>query len=111
MTAQPGGDKPPGPAEVGPGLPSWRRLGEFIRNVLSLEHTVEVLKKDNRELHARLNALQRQFDDQAGQLKTLMEFVRGALDDRIEGRIRRALEERDPSAAKLGRKGAPRRDG
>ena len=46
-------------------------------------------------LQQRVEGLQRLSDDQAGQIKVLMEFVRGALDDRIEGRIRRALDERE----------------
>ena len=102
MTAEPGGEKPQKSPE-GSALPTWRRIGEFIRNVLTLERTIEALKKDNQRLDERVDILQRQVDDQTGQLKVLMEFVRGALDDRIESRIRRALDERSLSAAKATR--------
>ena len=31
-------------------LPSWRRIGEFVRNILRLERSVEALSVENREL-------------------------------------------------------------
>lgn len=84
------GPKPP--SEIGSEAPSWRRVGQFVRNLLTLESSVERLRADNRDLKQRLDALQRQVDGQAGQLATIMEFIRGAFDDRIESRIRQALE-------------------
>ena len=46
------GDPPP---EQGPGLsktksqlPSWKKIGEFVANVMRLERSVETLKEDNR---------------------------------------------------------------
>jgi predicted RNase H-like nuclease (RuvC/YqgF family) len=71
-------------------LPSWRRIGEFIRNILRLERSVEALKKENRELEQRVGTLQRQVDEQAGQLRVLSDFVSKALDERVESRAEEA---------------------
>jgi len=72
------------PAEWNDEILSWRRFGEFVRNILRLERSVEALKKENAELDARFAALQRQFDEQTGQLAVLLEFVNKALDERVE---------------------------
>ncbi len=71
---------------------SWRRVGEFIRNILRLERSVEALKKENTELDKRVRTLQRQVDEQAGQLKVLLDFVNKALDERAEEASIRAFE-------------------
>ena len=71
-------------------LPSLRRIGEFVRNILRLERSVETLKKENTELDERVSTLQRQVDEQAGQLKVLIDFVNKALDERIDSRAEQA---------------------
>lgn len=71
-------------------IPSWRRIGEFVRNVLRLERSVEALKQENAELNQRVGALQRQVDEQAGQLKVLVDFVNNALGERIDSRAEEA---------------------
>jgi predicted RNase H-like nuclease (RuvC/YqgF family) len=82
---------PPAPLEKSEqDLLSWRRFGEFIRNVLRLERSVEALKKENGELDQRIKALQRQFDEQTGQLKVLADFVNKALDERVESQAEEA---------------------
>lgn len=69
---------------------SWRRLGEFIRNILRLERSVETLKQQNIELDRRVATLQRQVDEQAGQLRVLLDFVNKALDERVDTRAEEA---------------------
>ncbi|MGH7935393.1 MAG: hypothetical protein ACREF8_00090, partial [Chthoniobacterales bacterium] len=70
------GDPPP---EQAPGqsktewqLPSWKKIGEFVANVMRLERSVETLKEENRKLQDQVSRLQREADDQAGQLKVLL---------------------------------------
>ena len=91
---------------------SWRRFAEFIRNVLRLERSVEALKKENAELDQRIGALQRQFDEQTGQLRVLLDFVNKALDERVESRAEEAAIrafERMVSLAGLGPERRPER--
>ena len=45
------------PPEQGPGqsktewqLPSWKKIGEFVANVMRIERYMETLKEDNRKL-------------------------------------------------------------
>jgi len=95
-------------------LPSWRRIGEFIRNILRLERSVEALKKENSELDQRVAALQRQVDEQAGQSKVILDFINKALDERVEARAEEAsirAFERMASIAglKLGKRPRPKR--
>jgi hypothetical protein len=61
-------------------LPSLRRIGEFLRNVLDLERLVR--RTDDRvgKLEEELRQLQRQVDDHGGQLKALTAFVANAAD-------------------------------
>ncbi|HEX9905232.1 MAG TPA: hypothetical protein VGA77_09735 [Propylenella sp.] len=93
-------------------LPSWRRIGEFVRNILRLERSMEALSVENRELDQRVGALQRQVDEQAGQLKVMLDFINKALDDRVEARAEDAAIrafERMASAAGLPLRKKPRR--
>ncbi len=93
MTTEGGGSHsgPPAKSErLEEEILSWRRFGEFIRNILRLERSVEALKKENAELDRRFAALQRQFDEQTGQLTVLLEFVNKALDERVESRAEEA---------------------
>lgn len=71
-------------------LPSLRKIGEFLANVLTLERSVDALKDRTRSLEAEVQRLQRQVDEQAGELKVLVTFVHSSLRDQIEGRAERA---------------------
>jgi len=71
-------------------LPSFRKIGEFLANVLTLERSVDALKDRTKSLEAEVHRLQRQVDEQAGELKVLVTFVHSSLRDQIEGRAERA---------------------
>jgi chaperonin cofactor prefoldin len=71
-------------------LPSLRKLGEFLANVLTLERSVDALKDRTKSLEAEVQRLQRQVDEHAGELKVLVTFVHSSLRDQIEGRAERA---------------------
>lgn len=71
-------------------LPSLRKIGEFLGNVLTLERSVDALKDRTKSLEAEVQRLQRQVDEQAGELKVLVTFVHSSLRDQIEGRAERA---------------------
>jgi hypothetical protein len=90
MAADEASSRPELPKGSENALPSWRRVGEFVRNVLRLERSVEALKKENAELDRHVSTLQRQVDDQAGQLKVLVDFVNKALDERVDSRAEEA---------------------
>jgi chaperonin cofactor prefoldin len=71
-------------------LPTFRKIGEFLANVLTLERSVDALKDRTKSLEAEVQRLQRQVDEQAGELKVLVTFVHSSLRDQIEGRAERA---------------------
>ena len=71
-------------------LPSLRKLGKFLANVLTLERSVDALKDRAKSLEPEVQRLQRQVDEQAGELKVLVTFVNSSLRDQIEGRAERA---------------------
>jgi CII-binding regulator of phage lambda lysogenization HflD len=71
-------------------LPSLRKLGKFLANVLTLERSVDALKDRAKSLEAEVQRLQRQVDERAGELKVLVIFVNSSLRDQIEGRAERA---------------------
>lgn len=71
-------------------LPSLRKLGEFLANVLTLERSVDALKDRTKALESEVRRLQRQVDEQAGELKVLVTFVHSSLRDQVEGRAERA---------------------
>jgi cell division protein FtsB len=56
----------------------------------SLVESVAQLKAKNDVLTAKVDELRHEVDQQAGQVKVLIEFVRGALDDRVEKRAQAA---------------------
>lgn len=87
--AQPGPPGEPDP-KTGWQLPSWRRVAEFFANVVTLEHAVESLREQNRRLENEVGRLQRQVDEQAGQLKVLVSFVETSLSERVERQAARA---------------------
>jgi cell division protein FtsB len=67
-----------------------RRIGEMVGTILSLVDSVAQLKAKNDILTAKVDELRREVDQQAGQVKVLIEFVRSALDDRVEKRAQAA---------------------
>jgi hypothetical protein len=50
------------------------------------------LKQQNKELDQRISVLQRQLDEQTGQLKVLLDFVNKALEERIDSRVEDAVK-------------------
>jgi hypothetical protein len=70
-------------------LPSLRKLGKFLANVLTLERSVDALKDRAKSLEPEVQRLQRQVDEQAGELKVLVTFVHSSLRGQIEGRAER----------------------
>jgi hypothetical protein len=71
-------------------VPMLRRIGEVIKTILGLVDSVAQLKEKNDALTLKVDELQRQVDQQAGQVTVLLEFVRSALDDRVEKRAEAA---------------------
>ena len=67
-------------------VPMLRRIGDVVRTVFGLVDSIEQLKAKNDVLTAKVDELQREVDQQAGQVKVLLEFVRRALDERVEKR-------------------------
>jgi chaperonin cofactor prefoldin len=57
---------------------------------LTLERSVDALKDRTKSLEAEVQRLQRQVDEQAGELKVLVTFVHSSLRDQVEGRAERA---------------------
>jgi hypothetical protein len=57
---------------------------------MRLERSVETLREDNQKLQEQVSRLQRQVDDQAGQLKVLVSFVHTSLRDQVDTRAERA---------------------
>ena len=84
------GEEPPTKPQKTRHLPTWGRIGEFVLNILKLEGNVEALQKDNKELDKRVQALQRQLDEQAGKLEILSDFVTKALEDRVRSQAEEA---------------------
>ena len=85
---EPGTSQPKGPRFP---LPSWNKLGEFLVNIMQLERSVEALKEQNKPLNSQVLSLQRQVDEQSGELKVLVSFVHTSLRDQIDARAERAL--------------------
>ena len=81
--------EPPAPPKQNV-VPMLRRIGEVVGTILSLVESVAQLKAKNDVLTAKVDELRREVDQQAGQVKVLMEFVRSALDDRVEKRAQPA---------------------
>ena len=74
---------PPGPDRQNV-VPMLQRIGEVVRTIFALVRSVEELKAKNDQLARTVDELRRDVDQQAGQIRVLLEFVRGALDDRVE---------------------------
>lgn len=73
----------PGGAEAAKKAGSWqptlKKVGEFALGILQLQRSVERLKDENGALRREVQALQRQVDEQAGQLKAIQSFVQTAV--------------------------------
>jgi hypothetical protein len=65
-------------------LPSLGEINEFVLNVKQLEQSFKSLKPENEHLRADSARLQRQVDEQSGQLKVLLGFVHTSLRDQVE---------------------------
>jgi hypothetical protein len=86
-------DSPPAEKRSGVGLPSWKSVIEFVTAMADVRRTVDGLKGSNRSLREDVARLQRQVDEQTGQLKVLLGFVQNSLDDQIDRRASRAAAE------------------
>jgi uncharacterized protein YoxC len=53
-----------------------RRLGDVGRTVFGLVDTVERLTRENKELRAKVDTLQREVDRQAGQISVMLSILR-----------------------------------
>jgi chaperonin cofactor prefoldin len=62
-------------------LPSTKKIGAFVLAVFDLKRSVDTLKKQNEQLQSDVYRLQRQVDEQAGQLKTLQQFIQTSVYD------------------------------
>lgn len=60
-------------------LPGPKKWGEFVLSTIQIQRTVESLKKDNEKLTDEIRRLQRQVDEQAGQLKSIQSFIQSAV--------------------------------
>ena len=71
-------------------VPMLRRIGEVVKTILGLVDSVAELKAKNDALSASVEELRREVDQQAGQIRVLIEFIRDALDERVEKRAEAA---------------------
>ena len=103
------GDTPPEPRS-GTVVSLLRRIGEAARLIFGLVDSVDQLKAKNEALTKRFNELRRDFDEQAGQVKVLMQFLQSALNDRMrveaEAAVRAILAESEnkPGTKRPGKK-------
>lgn len=69
---------------------SWKKIGEFITNTIRLEREVSGLRDKIKKLEHQTSSMQRQLDEQSGQLKQLGSFVHTALHERVDTRAEQA---------------------
>jgi energy-converting hydrogenase A subunit M len=69
---------------------TWKAISEFVADVLHLKRSVATLTEQHKKLDAEITRLQRQVDEQGGQLKVLVDFVQTSLRNEIETRAERA---------------------
>lgn len=72
---------------------SLQKIGAFIANMFRLERDVSGLSEKLKTLEERSTVMQRQLDEQSGQLKQLSEFLHDTLYDRIDTRAEKAALE------------------
>lgn len=58
---------------------------------MTLERKASDPEKRNKELTSQIEKLQEQMIDQTGQLKVVLEFITGALDDKVAARGEEAV--------------------
>lgn len=63
-------------------FPSFSKMRDFVLGVLQLQRSIETLREQNKVLSSELKALQRQFDEQSGELKTIKHFIETAINER-----------------------------
>lgn len=75
-----------------------RRGGELIRTIVGFGESVKSLKEKTEKLSERVDALQRDVDQQAGQIRILLQFVERSMDrtneQRIDDAVKKALADR-----------------
>jgi regulator of replication initiation timing len=69
---------------------TWKKISEFVADVVHLKRSVATLTEQNKRLDEEIARLQRQVDEQGGQIKVLVEFVQTSLRNEIETRAERA---------------------
>ena len=78
------------------GLPSWRRITDFLLTVAQLERSYESLKVENQGLRSRIAILEAEVADRSGQLKILAAFLQTAVKDftnaNMENAVARQIE-------------------
>jgi chaperonin cofactor prefoldin len=96
--------KPERTSEKSSWLPPPKKWGEFILNTIQIQRTVDSLKKENDKLTDELKRLQRQVDEQAGQLKAIQAFIQTSVYENAARSGERAafilIEQMRASAAK-----------
>jgi cell shape-determining protein MreC len=55
-------------------IPLWRRIGDFVANVLQLERSVDSLKEENERLREELKAIQRLVNEQGRSVESLADI-------------------------------------
>jgi hypothetical protein len=90
MPSDESGHAPPSPKQPKRHFPSWDQIGDFVLSTIQLKRSVDALKDENRKLDERIAAMQRQLDEQTGQLRILSEFVNKAMEERVEARAEEA---------------------
>ena len=83
------GDEAPAPRKPNV-VPMLRRIGEVVKTIFGLVESVAQLKAKNDVLTAKVDELRREVDQQAGQVRVLLEFVRRALNERVDKRAEAA---------------------
>lgn len=78
------------PGKVGLRSIPFKKIGEFVLAIWEIQRAVASLRADNKKLQDEISRLQRQVDDQAGQLKVLLAFVHTSLRDQVETQAERA---------------------
>lgn len=56
-----------------------KKAGEYLLGVMQLKRSVETLTKQSEKQQEQISRLQRQIDEQAGQLKALQSFIQTAV--------------------------------
>jgi chaperonin cofactor prefoldin len=96
--------KPERSTEKSSWLPAPKKWGEFILSAIQIQRTVESLKKENEKLTDELKRLQRQVDEQAGQMKAIQSFIQTSVYENAARSGERAafilIEQMRASAAK-----------